>query len=110
MPLWDLLYLVRSCAASSAGRRNREEAVRDVVRRQGPLGGLQARVVAGAAAALGIDRSLVAPLVLTCWMHRAVKESSRRHEGPYRRLVRYCVEHRDWLAVDPAPVHWRSPA
>jgi hypothetical protein len=110
MPLWDLLYLVRSCAASSAGRRNREEAVRDVVRRQGPFGGLQARVVAGAAAALGIDRSLVAPLVLTCWMHRAVKESSRRHEGPYRRLVRYCVEHQDWLAVDPAPVHWRSTA
>ena len=110
MPLWDLLYLVRSCAASSAGRRNREEAVRDVVRRQGPFGGLQARVVAGAAAALGLDRSLVGPLVLTCWMHRAVKESSRRHDGPYRRLVRYCVEHRDWLAVDPAPVHWRSTA
>jgi hypothetical protein len=110
MPLWDLLYLVRSCAASSAGRRSREEAVRDVVRRQGPFGGLQARMAAGAAAALGLDRSLVAPLVLTCWMHRAVKESSRRHEGPYRRLVRYCVEHRDWLAVDPAPVHWRSTA
>jgi hypothetical protein len=110
MPLWDALYLVRSCAASSAGRRGREEAVQDVVRYQGPFGGLQAKAVAGTTAALGLDRSLVGPLVLTCWMHRAVKESSRRHDGAYRRLVRYCVEHQDRLAVDPAPVHWRSTA
>ncbi|MBA3304066.1 MAG: hypothetical protein H0U26_09370 [Acidimicrobiia bacterium] len=42
---------------------------------------------------------LVAPLFFTCWLHRAMKESTRlpperRGKGTYRRLLRTCVEQR----------------
>jgi hypothetical protein len=99
MPLWDLLYLLRSFAASSAGARERSRAVVDLLEGRPPLGDVLAQAVGQYASALRLDPSLLVPLLLTCWMHRAQKEASRRDDGPYRRLLRHCVEERPSLRV-----------
>ena len=51
-----------------------------------------------ALAMTGLAESLVAPLFYTCWMHRALKESTRLtreqlHAGHYIRLLRLCMQH-----------------
>jgi hypothetical protein len=105
MPLWDLLYLVRSYAASSAGTgRGRLAAVYDLVEGRSAFSPVLRASVARAAAAVQLDEALVRPLFLSCWMHRAVKEVSRRPNGPYRRLVRRCLERPEALCLG-TPVH-----
>jgi hypothetical protein len=52
------------------------------------------------AAQIGLDPALVEPLLLTCWMHRALKEATTLRpahlaRGRYVRLLRLCLEHRD---------------
>jgi hypothetical protein len=98
MPLWDLLYLLRSYAASSArGGPARAAAVVDLLDGRPPFGEMFRTAVSGWVAAVRLDPELVHPLLLTCWAHRALKEASRREEGPYRRLVRHCVSRSDAL-------------
>jgi hypothetical protein len=103
MPLWDLLYLLRSFAAStSGGGSDRTRAVVDLLEGRPPLGDVLTGVVGRYASALRLDPAVLVPLLLTCWMHRAQKEASRREDGPYRRLLRHCVEHRHLLRVGTA--------
>jgi hypothetical protein len=110
MPLWDLLYLLRSFAAStSGGGSDRSRAVVDLLEGRPPQGDVLAGVVGRYASALRLDPAVLVPLLLTCWMHRAQKEASRREDGPYRRLLRHCVEHRHSLRVGTATDGlWRS--
>jgi hypothetical protein len=110
MPLWDLLYLLRSYAASSARTgADRTGAVLDLLHGRPPLGDCFVGATGQYASALRLDPSLLVPLLLTCWMHRAQKEASRRDDGPYRRLLRHCVEQRRSLRVGTtADGHWRS--
>jgi hypothetical protein len=103
LPLWDLLYLLRSYAASSArAGTDRTGVVLDLLEGRGHLGDSFVRATGQYAAALRLDPSVLVPLLLTCWMHRAQKEASRRDDGPYRRLLRRCVEHRRSLRLGPA--------
>jgi len=89
LPLWDVMYLVRSVVADGLGR--------------GPLGNLRrggraGRVSAGYVAALrsdpavtraierycalvGLGRTLVGPLARLGWMHQALKEATRLPAG-----------------------------
>jgi hypothetical protein len=100
MPMWDLLYLLRSYAASSTrAGADRARAVLDLLEGRPPLGDSFIGATAQYASALRLDPSLLVPLLLTCWMHRAQKEASRRDDGPYRRLLRHCVEERQSLRV-----------
>jgi hypothetical protein len=110
MPLWDLLYLLRSYAASSARTgADRTGAVLDLLHGRPPLGDCFVGATGQYASALRLDPSLLVPLLLTCWMHRAQKEASRREDGPYRHLLRHCVEQRRSLRVGTtADGHWRS--
>lgn len=110
MPLWDLLYLLRSYTASSTrAGSDRARAVLDLLEGRPPLGDCFTGASDRYASALRLDPSLLVPLLLTCWMHRAQKEASRRENGPYRRLLRHCVEERQSLRVGTtADGHRRS--
>jgi hypothetical protein len=51
-----------------------------------------------------IPPNLVEPLFYTCWMHRALKESTRRvasnlQGGHYVNLLRMCIEKRQSAAL-----------
>ena len=51
-------------------------------------------------ARIGLDRRLVEPLFVTCWMHRALKEATRLRperldDGHYATLVRLSLRERD---------------
>ncbi len=96
-PLWDLFYFVRSFAVRSGRRRGLRR--NRAVRRHLVVGSGFTPVAAGWVRSytdrLGSDPELTAPLFHTCWMHRAVKESTRLppdqtgHYGPLCiRLVR----------------------
>ena len=107
MPLWDLLYLARSVAvgvARASGTRDPLEAYARGFLRDGPLRRLLAGDVARYGERVGLDPALAEPLLLTCWMHRALKESTtlppdRLARGRYVRLLRLCLEHRDVTAA-----------
>jgi hypothetical protein len=110
MPLWDVLYLLRSYAVSSARTgSDRTRVAFGVLQGEPPLGDCLLQATGQYAASLRLDPSLLVPLLLTCWMHRAQKEASRREDGPYRRLLRTCVEHRRSLSLGTTTGgHWRS--
>jgi hypothetical protein len=49
---------------------------------------------------IGLTESLVEPLFYTCWMHRALKESTRLpakklRDGHYFNLLRLCMQRRE---------------
>ena len=98
-PLWDLLYLVRSVAARFHGHRRRklrEMAIDRHLLRGSRLTSHLGRAIDRQASALEIDPSLVEPLMLTAWMHRAVKEASRLEpdrigSSRYLRLLRRTI-------------------
>lgn len=82
-PLWDLLYFTRSFAVRSGRRRGLR---RDRAIDRHFLSGSRLTDVAGGwvrsyCDAVGLDRELAAPLFHACWLHRAVKESSRLTPG-----------------------------
>ncbi len=101
-PLWDLIYLVRSVAARFHGhrrRRLREMAIDSHLLRGSRLTPHLARCIDRQALALEIDPALIEPLMLTAWMHRAVKEATRLPpdrvgSSRYLRLIRRTIEAR----------------
>ena len=100
VPLWDLLYVLRSYVVSTGrlgGFRSRTEAFSRTFIRRSPLSTLVLDAVDGYRRAIDLPAALVYPLFVTCWMHRAVKEASRlaperRDAGTYVRLVRLCLD------------------
>ena len=99
MPLWDAFYFVRSFAVTVARRRGRTSrlaAVRRELLADGPLSRLLTEAAGRHCAEIGLDRSLVGPLFVTCWMHRALKEATRLSparldSGHYVNLLRLCL-------------------
>jgi hypothetical protein len=102
VPLWDLFYFLRSYgiqATPSRGRRDWLEKSSRHFLGSGDLHSLFARAVRRAAAASRLPSGLVGPLFFTCWMHRALKESTRLQgraleQGRYLGLLRLLVERR----------------
>jgi len=91
VPLWDLFYFWRSYAALSGGRRAR-----------GLLGppelatGLVSSVEAHCEQT-ALPRELVEPLYYLCWVHRALKEATRRsperlESGHFVTLLRRAID------------------
>jgi Phosphotransferase enzyme family len=80
MPLWDAFYFMRSFAVTVArakGRTSRLGAVRREFLADNDLSRLLAAAVERHCAEIALDRELVKPLFVTCWMHRALKEATR---------------------------------
>lgn len=102
MPLWDLFYFMRSYAVWSArlnGTRNSLKGFRQQLLADSPLGQLLVEVTGRYCQQTGVPRHLVEPLFYTCWMHRALKEATRRPPARlehchYVNLLRLCIEQR----------------
>jgi aminoglycoside phosphotransferase (APT) family kinase protein len=97
MPLWDLLYFLRSygvgAARATGGPRDALSAFTRVYLEGSALADLLADTVGSYCARIGLDPRLVAPLYHLCWVQRAVKEATRLPveqlgTGHYVRLLR----------------------
>ena len=103
MPLWDLFYFLRSAGVGVARRAGARDAITAVERQlfaDTPISRLAADATGRFIAGSGLDPALVEPLFRTCWMHRALKESStlrpgRLDQSHYRRLLGRSIERRD---------------
>jgi hypothetical protein len=99
-PLWDLFDFFRSLGQWIERRRMRRgrRIYASGLLEGGPLGDLQVETVRRYCASVGVDRELVEPLFLSCWMQRALREAewSRRpiQDGTFVRLVRLAVAER----------------
>jgi hypothetical protein len=102
MPLWDVFYFLRSygeIVARAAGWRSVDGLAQQYLT-DSPLGALLVDAVERHARDLGLARELVEPLFHLCWMHRALKESTRlpagrRQSGHYVSLLRLGLDRRD---------------
>ncbi|MGI8873348.1 MAG: hypothetical protein ACR2KP_03280 [Egibacteraceae bacterium] len=96
MPLWDVFYLMRSfgvVVARAGGRRPTVDTFAAQYLQDTPLSRLLAGAIARFCRATNLDPGLVGPLLSTCWMHRALKESTRLRadrldDGHYVNLLR----------------------
>ena len=103
MPLWDLLYLMRSFGVWVARAQDTPDQLQAFERHflePSELGERLAEAIGRFCRDASLDRALVEPLFFMCWMHRALKEASTlprrsvRH-GRYVRLLLRCIdEHR----------------
>jgi hypothetical protein len=103
LPLWDLLYFLRSASLILSPRRpwqsRRTRTRRDLVDGS-EIGVLVADHVRSYVHATRLDPRAVEPLFHLCWAHRAVKEArrlppDRRSRGMFHRFVLDGVEGRD---------------
>ena len=103
MPLWDLLYFLRSYAigfSQANGTHDRQQAFAQHFLATSPLSGLAIGAVHDYSTRVGLPNAFVEPLFYTCWMHRALKQStllepSKLQRGYYVSLLRLCIEQRD---------------
>ena len=102
VPFWDLFYFARSMGVAvsrAGGTRRATTSSHSVFLEPSELGGQLERAVCDLAGRAGIDLGLVEPLFYLCWVHRALKEATRRkpndlNRGVYIRLLRLCIERR----------------
>jgi glycosyltransferase involved in cell wall biosynthesis len=102
MPLWDLFYFMRSygvLASRATGTRDPLSGYARQFFARSPLCELAAGAAARLCAGIGLAEELVEPLFFTCWMHRALKESTRLRPGRvdgghYVRLLTRCLDAR----------------
>ncbi|MBI5031559.1 MAG: phosphotransferase [Chloroflexi bacterium] len=103
MPLWDLFYFLRSYSvwvARAHGTRDRLKGLAQQFLAESSLSALVVESVERYCVEVGVPRHLVEPLFYTCWMHRALKESTRLppaelENGSYVRFLRLCIAQRD---------------
>ena len=107
MPLWDLLYFLRSYAvgaARSGGLRNPLEGITVQLLGDTALSTRAAAAVSEYCRRVGLPPGLVEPLFYGCWVHRALKEATRLPparvgSGHYVNLLRLLIARRDTPAL-----------
>jgi len=99
VPLWDLFYFMRSfgnwCARRNGIRDTLQAFTKNFIE-PSDLGALLIEAVEDYCGRIGLERRLVGPLFYTCWMHRALKESTRLtgaelERGHYFNLLKLCI-------------------
>ncbi len=115
LPLWDLVHFQCSFgawAARNEGARRRLDAAVRHLAAPSPLHARFTAQISDLARVIDLPRPMIGPLFYTCWMHRALKEATRRtpatlDRGLYRRLVGELIRRRDaralrqLLAIEP---------
>lgn len=107
MPLWDLFYFLRSYGVGTAragGTGDALQGFREQLVDDSPLAAWAAAAVTRGREAAGVPAELVEPLFHTCWMHRALKESTRLapdklDTAHYLNLLRLGIDRRDSLGL-----------
>lgn len=103
MPLWDLFYFMASYCVGAARALRIHDSLKGFAHQflgDSPVSRMVVESVARYCQQTALSAELVQPLFYTCWMHRALKESTRRasdelERGHYMRLLRLCIERRD---------------
>lgn len=103
MPLWDLYYFLRSFCVGAGRARGTVDAVDAFFERfvnDESFSTLVHDATLRYCERIELPAELVSPLFYTCWMHRALKEStrlvpSRLQSGHYVRLLRRCIAERE---------------
>ena len=103
MPLWDLFYFIRSFAMSVARASGKQDSLNVFAQQfiaEATLSPLLVEATERYCDRSGVPKDLVAPLFYSCWMHRALKETTRLtraglERGHYVNLLRLCIEHRN---------------
>ncbi len=103
MPLWDLLYFLRSYALNvsrGAGISARLEGVARHLLDESPLSAWIVGAVRDYCAQIGLGSQYVEPLYYTCWIHRALKQATllppdHLGQGVYVRLLRHSIDRHD---------------
>lgn len=102
MPLWDFFYFMNSYCVDSAralGIQDRLVGLAGQFLGESALSRLCMERTRRYCDRVGLDPRLIEPLFYTCWMHRALKESTRLaparlQQGHYVTLLRLCIERR----------------
>jgi aminoglycoside phosphotransferase (APT) family kinase protein len=103
VPLWDLLYFLRSygtLVSRRAGARNRLRAAAHHFLEPTQLQSYIVDRIHRSARDLSLPSALIESLFYACWMHRALKEATRMssdtlERGHYRRLLHHLVDRRN---------------
>ncbi|MBI3909979.1 MAG: phosphotransferase [Armatimonadetes bacterium] len=102
MPLWDLLYFLRSHATTVSRLTGIRDSLKSFKRQflmESPMSQQLIEATQRYCVRTGLAPELVEPLFYTCWMHRALKEATRLpaahlDRGHYVNLLRLCIEQR----------------
>ncbi|MBK9715637.1 MAG: phosphotransferase [Kouleothrix sp.] len=105
MPLWDLFYFVRTYGAWSLRTAIAGDVTKGFVPQflaPSPFQSMLVDATARYCARVGVPEQFVEPLFYTCWMHRALKESTRLSphvldRGHYVNVLRASIARRDDL-------------
>jgi hypothetical protein len=103
MPLWDLFYFVRTYGSWSARAGSSGDVMKGFAGQflsASPFQQLLIDATERYRARVGLPAELVEPLFYTCWMHRALKESTRLaagslDRGQYISVLRACIDQRE---------------
>jgi hypothetical protein len=107
MPLWDLFYFMRSFASWVSRTQGKDDALKNFSEHfltASELNYLLIDLTERYCSEIRLDKTLVKPLFYTCWMHRALKESTRLSQdslqyGTFINLLKLCIEQRHTLAL-----------
>jgi hypothetical protein len=107
LPLWDLVYFLRSYGTLTSRRQGIRDRLALASRHLLDATELNARFAADVsrhARAVELRPTLIEPLFYACWMHRALKEATRRtparlESAHYRRLLGRLIERHDAPAL-----------
>jgi hypothetical protein len=105
MPLWDLFYFVRTYGAWAMRAGSSGDVMKGFARQFLSASPFQQLLIAATEqyrAQVGVPAELIEPLFYTCWMHRALKESTRLtagnlERGHYFSVLSACIERPDAL-------------
>jgi len=106
MPLWDLFYFVRTYGAWVMRAGSSGDIMKGFAGQFLSASPFQRLLIAATEhyqARVGVAPELVEPLFYSCWMHRALKESTRLtagnlERGHYFSVLNACIEQRESLA------------
>jgi hypothetical protein len=106
MPLWDLFYFVRTYGAWAMRAGSSGDIMKGFAGQFLSASPFQRLLIAATEhyqARVGVAPELVEPLFYSCWMHRALKESTRLtagnlERGHYFSVLNACIEQRESLA------------
>lgn len=107
LPLWDLFYFLRTYGSWMSRVQGHKDPLKNFAQNflePSPLHELLRKTLDRYCSGVGLRPELIAPLFYTCWMHRALKESTRLQKealskGTYFNLLRLCIEHRNSTAL-----------
>ena len=107
MPLWDLFYFLRtygSWMSRAQSKKNPLQSFSQNFLEFSPLHELLLTALKRYCDGVSLGTDLISPLFYTCWMHRALKESTRLQKdaltkGTFFTLLRHCIEQRNSAAL-----------